>query len=142
MDWHNIPKPERKGLQYKDMTEPQRAACMALIKASLSETGYDKAQKIMSLEANLREGEKNLKNGQLRDPHRYFFNNLWHAERQRRVGLQLRRSSLLAKLCHQQQSRHRQHAEFLGANPATVHIFVEGGLPRDAHARRRRTTRI
>ena len=39
MDWHNIPKAERKGLQFKDMTPPQQEACKALLKASLSDVG-------------------------------------------------------------------------------------------------------
>src|SRR6185295_9981778 len=72
LDWHNIPKPERKGLQVREMSAEQRKACHKLIAASLSKTGYEKAQKIMSLENNLREGEKNLQGSPLRDPERYF----------------------------------------------------------------------
>src|SRR5690606_24117111 len=53
MDWHNIPKPERKGLQFKEMNPEQRKLCLALIKTALSDVGYDKALKIMSLEQNL-----------------------------------------------------------------------------------------
>ncbi len=60
LDWHNIPKPERKGLRFGDMTAQQRKLCLALLQTALSDTGYEKALKIMSLENNLREGEKNL----------------------------------------------------------------------------------
>lgn len=72
LDWHNIPKPERKGLQVREMNSEQRKLCHDLLRAALSGTGYDKAVKVMSLENNLREGEKNLKGSPLRDPDRYF----------------------------------------------------------------------
>lgn len=50
VDWHFIPKDERKGLQIKHMTEPQRKAAHALLQAALSQIGYEKATRIMSLE--------------------------------------------------------------------------------------------
>jgi hypothetical protein len=56
-DWHFIPKPTRKGLQIKEMEEPQRAAALELLKSALSEVGYGKATKIMQLESILRELE-------------------------------------------------------------------------------------
>ena len=71
-DWHNIPKDKRKGLQFRDMSPAQKENCRALLGAALSESGYDKALKIMSLENNLREGEKNVSGAPLRDPDRYF----------------------------------------------------------------------
>ncbi|MCE9608248.1 MAG: DUF3500 domain-containing protein, partial [Planctomycetia bacterium] len=49
-DWHFIPKPTRKGLQIREMDQAQRKAALALLRASLSQTGYDKAAKIMELE--------------------------------------------------------------------------------------------
>ena len=72
LDWHNIPKPQRKGLQLRDMSPQQQELCHAPLRIALSDVGYDKAAKIMSLESNLLEGEKNLKDGPLRDPQRYF----------------------------------------------------------------------
>ena len=59
LDWHNIPKAKRKGMQVKDMSPEQRKLCHNLLRAALSNAGYDKAVKIMALENNLREGEKN-----------------------------------------------------------------------------------
>src|SRR5262245_55423579 len=38
LDWHNIPKPMRKGLQVRDMTQDQRKLCLDLIHAGLSDT--------------------------------------------------------------------------------------------------------
>src|SRR5262245_8333986 len=39
-DWHNIPKPERKGLPLRDMSNELKDATHELLKASLSESGY------------------------------------------------------------------------------------------------------
>jgi hypothetical protein len=69
--WHFIPLAERKGVQIKHMTQPQRDAAHALLKASLSQTGYSKATKIMSLENLLLALERGR--GPLRDPERYYF---------------------------------------------------------------------
>jgi hypothetical protein len=72
VDWHFIPKPERKGLQYKLMTKPQQQAAMAVLRSAVSQIGYDKATKIMSLETLLRELEAG-RGTNIRDPERYFF---------------------------------------------------------------------
>jgi len=127
MDWHNIPKPERKGLQYKDMTEAQRAACLGLLKASLSEVGYDKSQKIMALEANLKEGEKNLKNGQLRDPQRYFLTIFGTPSDKGEWGYSFEGHHFSLNFVISNNRVIASTPSFWGANPATVHIFVEGG---------------
>ena len=71
-DWHFIPKPARKGVQLRDMNEPQQAAALALLRSVLSQVGYDKSVAIMELDEILRvlEGSR-AKN--IRDPKRYFF---------------------------------------------------------------------
>jgi hypothetical protein len=71
-DWHFVPKPTRKGVQLRDMTEPQQAAALALLRSVLSQIGYDKSVAIMELDEILRilEGSR-AKN--IRDPKRYFF---------------------------------------------------------------------
>ncbi|MFM8802400.1 MAG: DUF3500 domain-containing protein, partial [Planctomycetia bacterium] len=71
-DWHFVPKPTRKGVQLRDMTEPQRAAALALLRSALSQAGYDKSVAIMELDEILRilEGAR-AKN--IRDPQRYYF---------------------------------------------------------------------
>ena len=68
VDWHFIPKDERKGLQIKEMDETQRQALHGLLKAALSEAGYGKATKIMSLESILLALEKGGRN--IRDSER------------------------------------------------------------------------
>ncbi len=73
LDWHFIPKATRKGLQIKEMTEPQRALAKELLRSGLSEIGYDKATRIMAVESLLKELEKEKTNTPLRDPERYYF---------------------------------------------------------------------
>ena len=68
-NWHFIPR-ERKGLPLKDMTPEQRTLAMALAKTGLSDEGYQKATLIMSLEAVLREMEKDTTGK--RDPEKYY----------------------------------------------------------------------
>ncbi len=48
-NWHFIPR-ARQGLPLKEMSEPQRAAAMALLKTGLSASGFTKAEAIRSLE--------------------------------------------------------------------------------------------
>ncbi|MGE3779128.1 MAG: DUF3500 domain-containing protein, partial [Pirellulaceae bacterium] len=86
VDWHFIPKDERKGLQVKDMEAAQRTAALALLQSALSAVGYEKATKIMSLEALLRELEKQRK-GPLGDPERYFFTVFGKPDAASRWGL-------------------------------------------------------
>ena len=66
-NWHFIPR-ARKGLPLKEMTEPQRAAAMALLKTGLSASGFTRAETIRSLENVLRAAERSNS----RDPEMYF----------------------------------------------------------------------
>lgn len=69
VNWHYTPV-ERKGLALKDMTEPQRALAKALLRTGLSDDGLAKAEAIQSLEAMLREIEKDTTGK--RDPEKYY----------------------------------------------------------------------
>ncbi len=72
--WHFIPTEMvsfgRKGLPFTQMTDAQRKLALALLQSALSEPGYAKATGIMSLEAVLKEFEKNSKID--RNPILYF----------------------------------------------------------------------
>jgi hypothetical protein len=95
LDWHNIPKPNRKGLPLHDMNANQRALCFKLLQAALSDSGYDKASKIMSLENNLREGEKGIQGAPLRDPDRYYLTIFGKPESEGLWGWSFEGSTLL-----------------------------------------------
>jgi hypothetical protein len=69
-DWHFIPR-ERKGLPFKEMSGAQRALAHGLLASGLSQSGYLKAETIISLEQILESIEQGK--GPLRDSERYFF---------------------------------------------------------------------
>jgi hypothetical protein len=127
LDWHNIPKPIRKGIQLRDMTPAQVEACHQLLRAALSETGYEKATRIMALENNLREGEKNLVGGHLRDPLRYFLSIFGQPGPSGTWGWSFEGHHFSLNFTIADGSVVADSPSFWGANPATVHIFVEGG---------------
>ncbi len=70
-DWHFIPRP-RKGLPLKEMSGEQKALAHALLASGMSQSGYIKAETIISLEQILASIEQGR--GPVRDPELYFFN--------------------------------------------------------------------
>jgi hypothetical protein len=127
LDWHNIPKPERKGLQFKNMSPTQKKLCLALIESALSTAGYEKAQRIMSLESNLREGEKGQAGGQLRDPERYFLTIFGEPAQTGSWGWSFEGHHFSLNFTVRDGHVVSATPSFWGANPATVHVYVEGG---------------
>ena len=69
-DWHYVPR-RRPGVALRDMTMPQRAAAIALLRAGLSARGAARAEAIMALEAVLAELEGTSR--RIRDPLNYAF---------------------------------------------------------------------
>lgn len=128
-DWHNIPKPVRKGLQFRNMNAQQRELCHALLRTALSKTGYEKAVRIMSLENNLREGERHLTGGHLRDPERYFLTLFGVPTAEGTWGWSFEGHHLSLNFVIQENKVIGDTPNFLGANPATVRLFVPGGPP-------------
>ena len=76
-NWYFTPRQDakkqytRKGLPMEEMTEEQKGAALALLRAGTSEGGYTKATTIMSLESILNELEKG--GAMVRNPGWYFF---------------------------------------------------------------------
>lgn len=127
LDWHNIPKPQRKGLQVREMTVPQRRLCHKLLEVSLSKAGYDKAVKIMALESNLLEGEKNLKGSPLRDPERYFLSIFGQPADTGTWGWSFEGHHFSLNFVIKDGQVVADTPSFWGANPATVSLFIIGG---------------
>ncbi len=69
LNWHFIPR-VRRGLPFKQMTEPQRAAARALLQTGVSHAGLTKVNAIIELELVLRELGGSATQ---RDPEQYFF---------------------------------------------------------------------
>jgi hypothetical protein len=127
VDWHNIPKPTRKGLSLRDMKLPQQEACHELLRSALSESGYEKAVRIMALENNLKEGEKNLVGSPLRDPFRYYLTIFGQPGSSGRWGWSFEGHHFSLNFVIDDGQVVAHSPSFWGANPATVKIFVEGG---------------
>ncbi|MFP6603878.1 MAG: DUF3500 domain-containing protein [Pirellulaceae bacterium] len=89
VDWHFIPKMERKGLQFRDMKPEQRKAAGQLLRSSLSQAGYTKAQKIMALEAVLHDLEKANPGKFRRDTERYYYTLFGEVGAESRWGLSI-----------------------------------------------------
>lgn len=69
-DWHFVPR-ERNGISFNDLNEKQRQAALTLLKAYLSDQGFQKANNIMALENVLREVENRGPDDTYRDPLNY-----------------------------------------------------------------------
>lgn len=127
VDWHFIPKDNRKGLQIKDMTPEQRQAAHALLKSALSQVGYDKATTIMALEKILRELEQGRQGSPLRDPERYYFTVFGKPDATGKWGLSVEGHHLSLNFVVQDGAVVSTTPTFYGANPAEVKRTAGGG---------------
>jgi len=127
LDWHFIPKAERKGLQLKEMTPEQRKLAHALLHSSLSQVGFEKATTIMSLEAILHELEKNRQGSPIRDTERYYFTVFGDPGRKGRWGLSVEGHHLSLNFVVQDGKLLAATPAFFGANPATVQADYGAG---------------
>lgn len=127
VQWHFIPMPTRKGLQIKEMDAPQRKKALALMQAGLSQVGYDKATTIMSLEAILRELEKERRSGPIRDPERYYFTIFGTPAATGQWGFSVEGHHLSLNFAVSDGKLSSHTPAFFGANPTTVHHHVHGG---------------
>src|SRR5262245_18602307 len=72
LNWNFVPL-ERKGTSLRDFNDKQRSAAIDLLKASLSDQGYEKANGIMGLENVLKAIENRPAADNYRDPLNYHF---------------------------------------------------------------------
>jgi hypothetical protein len=126
LEWHFIPKPERKGLQIKEMSPDQRKAAHALLHSGLSEAGYEKATTIMSLEAILHELEKG-KGTNIRDTERYYFTIFGKPGLQGKWGWSVEGHHLSLNFVVIDGKLISATPAFFGANPATVQSDLNVG---------------
>ena len=125
VEWHFIPKDHRKGLQIKHMNKRQREAAHALLEAALSQMGYSKAKRIMSIEALLAEieGEGRF----IRDPERYYF-TLFGANFGGRWGLSIEGHHLSLNFVVADGKVISSTPQFFAANPGVVMTENKSGF--------------
>jgi hypothetical protein len=128
--WHFIPLAERKGLQIKEMTKEQRTEALALLRSCTSQIGYHKAEVIMSLEAILKELEKDRKDGPIRDTERYYWTVYGEPIPMGTWGLSIEGHHLSLNFTVKNGELSSFTPSFFGANPATVHNHIDGGQPK------------
>jgi hypothetical protein len=135
-NWHFIPffdkdgKPGRKGLQVRNMDPNQRQAAQALLKSALSEVGYGKATKIMAMEALLKELEKGVQGGQIRDTERYYFTVFGTPTAEGKWGLSIEGHHLSLNFVVDKGQVVSSTPATFAANPATVMKEVIPAFPK------------
>ncbi|GIW81854.1 MAG: hypothetical protein KatS3mg105_3661 [Gemmatales bacterium] len=123
-NWHFIPmqdkmrRPTRKGLGLFEMNPKQREAALALVRAGTSMSGYKQATTIMSLEAILRELEKNGRS--VRDPEWYFFSVFGTPSKTGKWGWRVEGHHLSLNFVIDNGKVKASTPAFFGANPAIV----------------------
>lgn len=128
VDWHFIPKAERKGLQIREMNPDQRKLALALLRSSLSEIGYGKATRIMELEALLKELEKTRTNTPLRDTERYYFTVFGEPTLEGKWGLSIEGHHMSHNFVVEKGRVVSSTPSMFGANPAVVKSSPIAGI--------------
>jgi hypothetical protein len=116
----------RKGLPIEEMTETQKKAALALLKAGTSEGGYTQATTIMSLESILNELEKG--GAMVRNPDWYFFTIFGDPTKNGPWGWRVEGHHLSLNFTLDGGKVVASTPAFFGANPATVKQGDRKGL--------------
>jgi hypothetical protein len=127
VDWHFIPKKTRKGLRIGELNTAQRTAALRLLRAALSEAGYDKASKIMLMEAVIRALEGKDRNWE-RDPLKYFVTIFGTPSDQEPWALSWEGHHLSLNFSIRDGKVVDSTPQFWGANPGTVMDEVDEPL--------------
>ena len=125
--WHFIPMDERKGLVLREMNSSQRTAALRLVRAALSESGYDKATKIMMLEGVLRSLEGEGRRWE-RDPNKYYLTLFGQPTNEGVWGLSFEGHHLSLNFVCRDGVVVDSTPQFFAANPGIIMNDVEGPL--------------
>ena len=118
-NWHFVPR-ERNGISFNDMNENQRQAALNLLKASLSEQGYQKANNIMALENILREVENRPADDTYRDPLNYYITIFGEPDDENIWGWRLEGHHISINFSSADGNIVSSTPTFWGSNPAVV----------------------
>lgn len=125
-NWHFIPR-ERKGVTFHDMDETQTKAALALLRASLSKQGEEKAQAIFELENVLRVVENKPANDTYRDPLNYYFSVFGEPSATKEWGWRLEGHHISLNFSSLKGELISATPTFFGSNPGIVLIDLQRG---------------
>jgi hypothetical protein len=130
-NWYFTPREKdkqstRKGLPLEQMTDEQKAAALALLRAGTSPDGYTKATTIMSLESILNEVE--MGKGPIRNPGWYFFTIFGNPSKTGKWGWRVEGHHLALNFTIEDGKVIGSTPAFFGANPALVKDGPRKGL--------------
>ncbi len=124
--WNFIPTNmwPRKGVPWKEMTEPQRKLAHELLKAGLSQKGYLTATAIMELETILHaiENSDGRKGANARDPELYFFTIFGAPSAKSVWGWRVEGHHLSLHFTIANNTAAANTPAFFGTNPAEVRV--------------------
>lgn len=125
-NWHFVPK-DRNGISLHDLNEKQRTAAFALLKASLSNQGYQKATGILALEKILQQVEGRSADDSYRDPFNYYFTIFGTPGADKLWGWRLEGHHLSLNFSTANGIIESSTPSFWGSNPAVVPSGNERG---------------
>ena len=124
VDWHFVPKKQRKGLMLGQMNDAQAVATFRLLRAALSEAGYSKANNVMMLENTLRVLE--AKKGKWeRNPNKYYLTIFGKPSNEKSWGLSFEGHHLSLNFVCRDGKLVDSTPQFFAANPATIMDDIE-----------------
>lgn len=127
VQWHFIPKKERKGLMLREMNTAQQTAALRLLRSALSESGYEKANKIILLEDVLRELEGDTRRWD-RDPNMYYVTIFGTPSDRDAWGMSFEGHHLSLNFVCRDGRVVDSTPQFFASNPATITVDVKGPL--------------
>lgn len=119
VDWQFVPLPTRKGLPMMEMKPEQQKAALGLLRAAVSQLGYDKATKIMSLENVLRKLE-GPQSHERRNPEKYYFTVYGKPGQSEHWGLSIEGHHLSLNFVMQGDKVVDSTPQFFATNPAEL----------------------
>jgi hypothetical protein len=129
--WHFVPNESfpRKGVQIKEMSEPQRALAWELLKTGLSTRGFTTARSIMELE-NILKSVEGANRQFARDHEGYQFSVFGTPGDAKAWGWRLEGHHVSIRFDIVNGALTSSTPAFFGANPAEVRVDVPGAAPR------------
>lgn len=126
-NFHFVPRDDRKGISVNELSQPQRAAMLVLLKNCLSADGYSKASNIMQHEVILKAIEKRKADDHYRDPGKYFISIFGIPGPETIWGWRLEGHHVSMNFSAWKNKLHAVTPGFFGSNPAVVPDGPEKG---------------